>query len=88
MTASAEPRSSICFAHWLLRARDWQHRPEFDDLCEWWRGGWGGVCALVGIGGAGKTAIAELGALMPTSAGVVVTSTARVGADWRERSDR
>ena len=45
--------------HTLLRARDWQHRPQFDDVCEWWRGGGRGVCALVGMGGAGKTAIAE-----------------------------
>ena len=49
----------IHFAHRLLRARDWQHRPEFDALCDWWRRGGVGVCALVGIGGAGKTAIAD-----------------------------
>ncbi len=49
----------IHFAHRLLRARDWQHRPEFDALCEWWRRRGVGVCALVGIGGAGKTAIAD-----------------------------
>ncbi|MBI4662782.1 MAG: hypothetical protein HY735_28540 [Verrucomicrobia bacterium] len=91
------------FVHTLLRARDWQDRPEFTRLCDWWRGhlapagassppgrgaGVGlatkksvaespsrsqdsqyspqtplnsptGVCALVGIGRAGKTAIAE-----------------------------
>ena len=35
------------FIHTLLRARDWQHRPEFDQVCDWWRGG------------GGKTAIAE-----------------------------
>ncbi len=46
-------------AHRLLRARDWQDRPQFGELCDWWRGGHGGVCALVGIGGAGKTAIAD-----------------------------
>ena len=47
-------------AHRLLRARDWQDRPQLGhDLCDWWRGGHGGVCALVGIGGAGKTAIAD-----------------------------
>jgi len=28
-------------------------------LCDWWRGGGRGVCALVGIGGAGKTAISD-----------------------------
>ena len=46
----------IHFAHRLLRARDWQHRPEFDALLDWWRRGGVGGCALVGIGGAGKTA--------------------------------
>jgi hypothetical protein len=50
--------------HSLLRARDWQHRPQLDDVCEWWRGvdgiqGGRGVCALIGMGGAGKTAVAE-----------------------------
>ncbi len=43
----------------MLRAHDWQHRPQFDRVCDWWRGGGPGVCALVGMGGAGKTAIAE-----------------------------
>ena len=58
------------FAHTLLPARDWQDRPEFAELCDWWRGSLAhhsspatrhspGVCALVGIGGAGKTAIVE-----------------------------
>ncbi len=47
------------FVHPLLRARDWQDRPEFGELRQWWRDGGIGVCALVGIGGAGKTAIAE-----------------------------
>jgi tetratricopeptide (TPR) repeat protein len=47
------------FVHPLLRARDWQDRPEFQALCQWWKDGGVGVCALVGIGGAGKTAIVE-----------------------------
>jgi tetratricopeptide (TPR) repeat protein len=47
------------FVHPLLRARDWQDRPEFGELRQWWMDGGIGVCALVGIGGAGKTAIAE-----------------------------
>ena len=66
------------FVHPLLRARGWQHRPQLDQVCDWWRGrGVGfqpaekddrkleayatgqGVCALIGIGGAGKTAIAD-----------------------------
>ncbi len=51
------PRFHI--AHRLLRARDWQDRPQLGELCDWWRGGHGGVCALVGIGGAGKTAVAD-----------------------------
>ena len=45
--------------HQLLRARDWQHRPQFNEVCGWWRGGGQGVCSLIGIGGAGKTAIAD-----------------------------
>lgn len=45
--------------HTLLRAKDWQARPEYDHVCEWWNNGGHGVCALVGLGGAGKTAIAE-----------------------------
>jgi len=45
--------------HTLLRARDWQHRPQLDMVCEWWRAYGAGLCALVGIGGAGKTAIAD-----------------------------
>lgn len=43
----------------LLRICDYQHRPEFDRLCDWWRRGGQGACALIGIGGAGKTAIAD-----------------------------
>ncbi len=72
-------KPSHYFVHTLLRARDWQHRPQFDQVCQWWQGsGVGfqpanrddrkleayatrgrGVCALVGMGGAGKTAIAN-----------------------------
>ena len=46
-------------AHPLLRARDWQHREQLDRVCQWWRETGSGVCALIGIGGAGKTAIAD-----------------------------
>ncbi|HSS51352.1 MAG TPA: hypothetical protein VLX28_20615, partial [Thermoanaerobaculia bacterium] len=53
------PTPSGGFVHHLLRARDWQDRPEFGELCQWWKDGGVGVCALVGIGGAGKTAITE-----------------------------
>ena len=49
----------VQFVHTLLRARDWQERPEFTQMCDWWRAGGKGVLALVGIGGAGKTAIAD-----------------------------
>src|SRR5262249_6120176 len=34
-----------------------QDRPELKELCSWWRQGTGGMCALVGMGGAGKSAI-------------------------------
>jgi tetratricopeptide (TPR) repeat protein len=50
---------AVRFIHHLLRARDWQNRPQFDELCRWWRDGGIGVCALVGIGGAGKTSIVD-----------------------------
>ncbi|MCP4662119.1 MAG: hypothetical protein GY856_42495, partial [bacterium] len=59
MTDTAAPRTRLRIAHRLLRARDWQDRPELDRLADWWRRGAAGVCALVGIGGAGKTAIAD-----------------------------
>ena len=52
MATSIDPTDPIHFAHRLLRARDWQHRPQLDDLCDWWRTGGQGVCALVGMGGA------------------------------------
>ncbi|NQV27777.1 MAG: TIR domain-containing protein [Rhodopirellula sp.] len=51
--------TSNYFVHTLLRARDWQHRPQLDAVIEWWADGGRGVCALVGMGGAGKTAIAD-----------------------------
>lgn len=47
------------FVHPLLRARDWQDRPQLEEVCGWWSEGGAGVCALVGIGGAGKTAVAD-----------------------------
>jgi len=59
MARSADPPAHVHFVHRLLRARDWQHRPQLDQLCEWWRDGGRGVCALIGIGGAGKTAVVE-----------------------------
>ena len=59
MNGSADSGPRVYFVHPLLAARDWQDRPEFDDLCQWWRDGGRGVCGLVGIGGAGKTAVAE-----------------------------
>lgn len=55
----AEGLPTIHFAHRLLRAHDWQDRPQLDALCRWWQGGGEGACALVGIGGAGKTAITD-----------------------------
>ena len=58
MNQQAQPTNPY-FVHTLLRARDWQHRPEFDRVCNWWRNGGQGVCGLVGMGGAGKTAIVD-----------------------------
>lgn len=49
----------VQFCHPLLHARDWQDRPQLDDVCRWWSDGGSGVCSLIGIGGAGKTAIAD-----------------------------
>jgi tetratricopeptide (TPR) repeat protein len=59
MSDGASRKQLIHFAHPLLRARDWQDRPEFAQVADWWRQIGKGVCALVGIGGAGKTAIVE-----------------------------
>jgi tetratricopeptide (TPR) repeat protein len=55
-------RARVRLVHHIHPARDFQSRPEFDQLCDEWRqmGANGvGVCALIGMGGAGKTAIAE-----------------------------
>jgi tetratricopeptide (TPR) repeat protein len=57
--ATDRPAYVAHFVHTLLRARNWQERPEFAQVCDWWRAGGKGVLALVGIGGAGKTAIAD-----------------------------
>lgn len=27
------------FVHTLLHAHNWQHRPQFDHVCDWWRDG-------------------------------------------------
>src|SRR6516165_8024724 len=59
MTDRQAQKPPYHFAHPLLRARDWQDRPELGQLGDWWRQVGKGVCALVGIGGAGKTAIVE-----------------------------
>mgnify|MGYP001565223887 CR=1 FL=1 len=32
------PTPRAHFVHPLLRARDWQDRPEFAQVCDWWRG--------------------------------------------------
>jgi hypothetical protein len=53
------PAPGAHFVHTLLRARDWQERSEFTQVCDWWHTGGKDVLALVGIGGAGKTAMAD-----------------------------
>lgn len=68
------------FVHKLLRARHWQPRPQFDEVCAWWRSGGQGVCSLIGIGGAGKTAIADrflqtLPEVLPDNPGVPKDNT-------------
>ena len=45
--------------HRLLRPRDYQDRDELEKVEAWWRDSRCGLCALQGIGGAGKTAIAD-----------------------------
>jgi nucleoside phosphorylase/tetratricopeptide (TPR) repeat protein len=52
-------RTRIQFVHSLQPARDYQDRPECAHLCDWWRAGQVGLCALIGLGGAGKTALAD-----------------------------
>lgn len=37
--SDAQPSLPAVFVHPLLRARDWQDRPEFTQLCDWWRCG-------------------------------------------------
>src|SRR6267154_5464276 len=53
------PSSVSYLAHRLLHAHDFQDRPELSKVCQWWRSGGSGLRALIGFGGAGKTAIAE-----------------------------
>ncbi len=54
-----------------------------DDVCRWWSEGGAGVCALIGIGGAGKTAVADrflrmLPEVLPPHADVPKRSDLRV----------
>lgn len=55
----ANDRRTDYFVHTLLQARDWQHGPQLDQVRNWWQESGRGVCALVGMCGAGKTAIAD-----------------------------
>ena len=59
MPDTAARLANTYFVHRLLRARDFQGRAEFDAVAKWWRERHTGVCALIGTGGAGKTAILE-----------------------------
>ena len=58
-TTVSVDRRRLKFVSRLPRASKWQDREEFFDLCDWWNSTRSGVCALIGIGGAGKTAIIE-----------------------------
>lgn len=49
----------IKFVHRLAKAAHWQDRHELDELRSWWQTTESGVCALVGIGGAGKTSMVD-----------------------------
>jgi hypothetical protein len=51
--------ADVKFVHALQGAPSYQPRPELDQLREWWIDESAGVCALVGLGGTGKTALAE-----------------------------
>lgn len=59
MSTPPSHQPGVKFVHRLLRARDYQPRSQLKQLCDWWRRGAPGVCGLVGIGGSGKTAIAD-----------------------------
>ncbi len=53
------PEPRFYFHSGVTSNRNFEDRPELDSLCQWWRTGGHGVCALVGIGGSGKTALAS-----------------------------
>ncbi len=53
------PSGKIKFVHRLAKAAHWQERKESDQLRAWWKSTNTGLCALVGIGGAGKTSIVD-----------------------------
>jgi tetratricopeptide (TPR) repeat protein len=54
-----DPRVATNRMHILQGAPCYRERPELDRVEAWFRDGPPGVCALVGLGGAGKTALAE-----------------------------
>src|SRR5262245_3927279 len=51
------PSPPLYFHSTLRNAEFFQDRPELKELCTWWRQRNGGICALVGMGGAGKSAV-------------------------------
>jgi hypothetical protein len=51
------PKPGIYYAHEILSARNFQERPEYFELTNWWQRGRHGIVTISGIGGSGKTAI-------------------------------
>jgi len=59
VTGTPPQDTKTFFVHRLLYARDFQPRREYEQVIGWWKERRSGVCSLVGIGGAGKTAICD-----------------------------
>jgi len=51
------PKPRFCFYGRFKGAPEFQPRPELDQVVSWWKEQREGVCALIGLGGVGKTLI-------------------------------